>query len=164
MIRTCARSRPRSAKRGSRRASLILAPLVLFAMSLGIAATGGPISCPGMPVLDAGCLTDYDKYLDRYVDGGYGTLEGRVEVPVLVVHGWTGSAEQLDDNVSINAWNVETPVAEQATGSILKRLAEIPRASVFTFNYEEFSARWAGSSFGRHSKRRRNAKTKLDRS
>jgi pimeloyl-ACP methyl ester carboxylesterase len=136
----------RFARITSRGIRLGLAPLVLATMALGVAAAGGPIAYPGMPVVDSGCLADYDKYIDRSIDGEPVDLEGRVDVPVLVVHGWTGAATQFAADVALNAWDVDTTVAPEATGSMLRRLSDIPRASVFTFDYHEFSARWVESN------------------
>jgi len=62
------------------------------------------------------------------------------------VHGWTGAAEELDAVASINTWELDSPVDPQATGSIIQRLTGIPRASVFTFDYENFAARWVESN------------------
>jgi triacylglycerol lipase len=120
----------------------MLAPLMIVAMAAGLAPAEAPIAYPGMPRLDSSCLADYDRYLERQSPEG----DGSVDVPVLVVHGWASSSESFDMPVDSNGWGVATSVAKSADASILQRLVAIPRASVFTFNFEKFAARWVESN------------------
>ncbi len=71
-------------------------------------------------------------------------------VPVIVVHGWTGSSIHADDRkgkfshpIDLSA-NQLAPV--QASRSLIGQLQRIAGTAVFTFDYHDYSARWVDDS------------------
>lgn len=69
-------------------------------------------------------------------------------VPILMVHGWTGSSTQdIGAGKTTGNFSLATDLTQLLTGvpagnSLIGKLQNIPGAGVYTFDYHDYSARW----------------------
>jgi pimeloyl-ACP methyl ester carboxylesterase len=71
-------------------------------------------------------------------------------VPVIMVHGWTGSSTHTDARTGDFSHKIDLSTNQlakvPATRSLIGQLQRIPGAAVFTFDYHEYSTRWVDDS------------------
>jgi pimeloyl-ACP methyl ester carboxylesterase len=71
-------------------------------------------------------------------------------VPVIMVHGWTGSSTHTDERKGAFSHPIDLSTnqlaAVQASRSLIGQLQRVAGTAVFTFDYHDYSARWVDDS------------------
>ncbi|MBE8518368.1 alpha/beta hydrolase [Amycolatopsis sp. H6(2020)] len=67
-------------------------------------------------------------------------------VPIIMVHGWTGSSTHTDDRKGYFSGLIDRSTNQLSTirpsRSLIGQLQRVPGVAVFTFDYHNYSARW----------------------
>jgi pimeloyl-ACP methyl ester carboxylesterase len=123
----------------------------VLALSLAAPATAAPstvdpsrFGCPGVQLAPA-LHRDPDLNPDGTPVRITPDQRGKY-VPVIMVHGWTGSSTQTDARTGDFSHKIDLSTNQfatvPATRSLIGQLQRIPGAAVFTFDYHEYSTRW----------------------
>lgn len=140
-----------------RRAAAAVTSIIVFCavvFSGGVSSAAGQPSdpakfgCPGV-VLALPLRDDPD----RNPDGSPVTItpdpRGKY-VPVVMVHGWTGSATHDSERTGAFSHKIDLTTNQlgqvSASRSLIGQLQRLPGAAVFTFDYHQYSARWVDDS------------------
>jgi pimeloyl-ACP methyl ester carboxylesterase len=139
---------------------------LLAALTFGllVASAGIPVAVPQVAaapnVLASNCITPQltlapalTQDPDRNPDGSQVkiTPDQRARyTPIIMVHGWTGTdvhnnarTGNFSHKIDLSTNRLGTVDAER---SMIGQLQRIPGAAVFTFDYQQFSARWVDDS------------------
>ena len=126
----------------------------LVAVLLGSAVGGVASAAPpaNAPSCDVSGLSLADTVAsDRNPDGSPVTATPAASghlVPVIMVHGWTGSSEHpggaFSTRIDLTANTGAGPV--RTSRSLIGQLQRIPGAAVYTFDYHRYSGRWVSDA------------------
>lgn len=126
--------------------TLVCCAALLGGPSPGTAAQAGDpagFGCAGVTL--APRLADPDRNPDGSPVAITPDARGRY-VPVIMVHGWTGSSTHDDAREGAFSHRIDLSTNRaadvRADRSLIGQLQRVPGAAVFTFDYHEHSARW----------------------